>query len=636
LEIGELLRGGMAAILLESGRSLLFTSVSRSNFDAIAYQDQAVHTVQLSRRELDQLLARSDVSVLAVKPLQDCDSISANPVFAQTRQLKVDEHHDYHDHISPLSRFFGLLRMERKDISLVAIFAFASSVLSLSTPLAVESLVNVISWGVYVQPLIVLAVILLVSLVLSGMFSVLQNVVVEIVQRRQFVRIVCDLAHRFPVSNRQQLKAEHPRELANRVLDIMTIQKATAVLLLDGTNIVIVSFVGLILLGFYHAYLLSFVIVLLISMTLIVWLLGRGGVSTAIEESKTKYRMVHWLQDVLDSPTAFRINGGDLLAINRASSIATEYVEARKKHFQVLLRQIIFAAGLQAIALTSVLGIGGWLVMQGDLTLGQLVAAELVVALVVGSFSKAGKSIEKFYDLMASIDKVGHLLDIKADSNTALDLIGDGPLPLDWSDVEFDCGITKMSVPAGSIEPGTLTAILIAEPLPKVAETLAGLLPPLNGSIKVSHIDVAALSVAVHQGRQLSLAARAEIFYGSIASNIDMGRSFVSLTAVRETIKKVNLWQDISALPTGINTILQSTGYPLTPVQMSKLMMARSLVASPRLLIVDGLLDSMNPGDQQHLLELFQSLKSHCSVVLITRHTAIADKCDYSIDWRQA
>ena len=198
------------------------------------------------------------------------------------------------------------------DINSVILFAFVAGLLSLASPLAVESLVNVVSWGVYLQPLFVLALLLFVFLGLSAVLSVLQSVVVEIIQRRQFVRIVCDLAHRFPRANRQQLEAEFQRELANRLLDIMTIQKATATLLLEGISIVLMTGLGLVLLGFYHPFLLGFDLILVVCMTVITWFLGWGGINTSIRESRIKYRMVHWLQDIIDSPVAFRINGGPI------------------------------------------------------------------------------------------------------------------------------------------------------------------------------------------------------------------------------------------------------------------------------------------------------------------------------------
>ncbi len=176
----------------------------------------------------------------------------------------------------------------------------------------------------------------------------------------------------------------------------MTIQKAAAVLLMDGLSIVLTTTIGLLLLAFYHPFLMGFAIVLVISMISITWVLGRGGVRTAIDESIVKYRIAHWMQDILAAPSAFKINGGENLAIERSNRLLTEYLEMRSYQFRVLIRQISFAIGLQVIASTALLGLGGYLVITRQLTLGQLVASELVVAVVVGAFAKLGKSLEKY------------------------------------------------------------------------------------------------------------------------------------------------------------------------------------------------------------------------------------------------
>jgi putative ABC transport system ATP-binding protein len=208
------------------------------------------------------------------------------------------------------------------------------------------------------------------------------------------------------------------------------------------------------------------------------------------------------------------------------------------------------------------------------------------------------------------------------------------PLPINWSNLEFDLGLRGFSAPEESIEAGQLVAIRTSEPLPRIAETLAGLFRPFSGTIRIMQFDVSTLSVAVHQGRKLNLAGRPEVFHGTVASNIDMGRDFVGLPAIREALEAVNLWTDVSTMPSGLDTRLQSTGFPMTPVQLSKLMIARSLVARPQMLIVDGLLDCMTARDQESLIAHFQSIKPRCTTVLITQRGEVAELCDRMIDWR--
>ena len=259
--------GSRGTFVLErlSGRSIEATQISEHSL-----------SVLISRWKLRRILKRSKHRHTFISKKQlECDSLSSATVHGDVQ----------HHHSTPLRRFLALLNLDRRDINLVFLFALVAGILALATPLAVESLVNVVSWGTYMQPLVVLGGMLLVCLGIAAILRILQTVVVETIQCRQFARIVSDLAHRFPRANQKALEGQFPRELANRVFDIMTIQKATAVLLLDGVNILLTTALGMILLAFYHPFLLGFDIVLLISMVSLTWLLGRGGVRTAIAES---------------------------------------------------------------------------------------------------------------------------------------------------------------------------------------------------------------------------------------------------------------------------------------------------------------------------------------------------------------
>ncbi|MGB7328960.1 MAG: ABC transporter ATP-binding protein, partial [Rubripirellula sp.] len=267
------------------GSFVVLEKLSGRRIHASFVGDRTVTRTYTNRQLRKLLVAKPEPRCFSCKRELLCDSISA----ADSHHPHDDDHH--HGHPGPLRRFIGLLNLDRRDIWSVVLFAFVAGLLSLASPLAIESLVNVVSWGTYIQPLIVLGLMLLACLGIAGVLKVLQTVVVEMIQRRQFVRIVSDLSHRFPRASQSSLIGEYPRELANRVFDIMTIQKATAVLLLDGVTIVLTTLLGMILLAFYHPFLLGFDIVLLISMISITWVLGRGGIRTSIDESITKYRV---------------------------------------------------------------------------------------------------------------------------------------------------------------------------------------------------------------------------------------------------------------------------------------------------------------------------------------------------------
>jgi putative ABC transport system ATP-binding protein len=577
----------------------------------------------------DMLEAGTDVRAFLASKELACDSLSGAASHSK------HEPHGEHHHPKPLRRFLALLRLDQRDIWTVVLFASVAGILALATPLAIESLVNVVSWGTYIQPLLVLAFMLLACLGIAGVLRVLQTVVVEIIQRRQLVRIVGDLSHRFPRANQAALAGSYPRELANRVFDIMTIQKSSAILLLDGVSIVLTTVLGLLLLAFYHPFLLGFDLVLILCMLTISWILGRGGIRTAIDESITKYRIAHWLQDVLATPAAFKANGGEMLAIERANRLTSDYIAARQRQFRVVFRQVTFAIGLQVVASTVLLGLGGWLVMRQQLTLGQLVASELVVTAVVGAFAKAGKTIEKFYDLMAGIDKVGHLLDIPIDPRYELGDVAEGPAEVRWEELTFEQqgSGTKYFVKAASVAAGKRVAIVGNERSVKslFLKSLAGLANPYQGMAEVNGMEARRAALA-GAGKIVGYAGCDDIFHSSIQENVDLARIDVGQNRVREVLMQVGLWETILKLPDGMKTMLQSDGAPLTRSQQSQLSIARAMAGRPKLLLLDHVLDELSGDVREMIWSTLAAADAPWTLMVVTNQREVVERCDETLE----
>ncbi|MDV6031612.1 MAG: ABC transporter ATP-binding protein [Phycisphaera sp. RhM] len=615
-------RQGYAVVFaLEGGTMLVLERAEGSRLEASLIGETTEHLC-LSKSELAGLLGEHDtVRMLVAKKELECETLSG-----------AQAHEGVGEYPTPVRRLVALLTLDRRDLWLVVLFAGVAGVLGLATPLVIEGLVNVVSWGTYFQPLVVLAGMLLTCLGIAGVLKVLQTWVVEMIQRRQFVRIVSDLSHRFPRANQASLRGEYPRELANRVFDIMTIQKATAVLLLDGVTVVLTTAMGLILLAFYHPFLLGFDLVLIFTMVFFTWILGRGGILTAIKESKTKYEVAHWLQDVIAMPSAFKTGGGERLAILRANQLTSEYIKARKKQFGVVIRQVIFAVGLQVAASTVLLGLGGWLVIDGQLTLGQLVASELVVTVVVGAFAKAGKSLEKFYDMMAGIDKVGYLLDIPPDPRTEIGTIPPGPAEVSWSELTFDSMMYHCKIPNAEVAAGSRVAIIGDDQpgMDYLAKSLAGLIDPDAGVIQIAGFD-AFEAASADPGELVGYAGPPEMFYGSIIENVSLGRPNVSPNRVRHVLAATDLLEAVLALPSGLNTPVQTGGYPLTQDQQSRLMIARAIGPYPRLLVINGLMDHLSREHRELIWKKLTGPDANWTLIVFTNRDDVAALCDSQI-----
>ena len=559
---------------------------------------------------------------------QDRDGVTRclvlEPSLAGTRQPTVDSHQR-----TPLDRLLALLRPEAGDLWIILVFALITGVLALATPLAVETLVNTVAFGRLLQPVVILALMLLAFLTFSAALRALQTYVVEIIQRRLFARVAADLSYRLPRTELEALDGKSGRELVNRFFDVVTVQKVSAQLLLDGVSLVLGALIGMSVLAFYHPWLLGFDVVLLALIAFVILVLGRGAISTSIKESKSKYQIAAWLEDVVGCPTTFRYNGAAEFVMDRADRLTYEYLSARKKHFRVLMRQVVFALGLQAVASTVLLGLGGWLVITGQLTLGQLVAAELIVTVIVGSFAKLGKHMESFYDLLAAVDKLGVLFDLPLERQDGmLTLSDDRPADVRFSGVSYSASHGHAGVKNVTIDvPGGERLILAGASgngASQMLDLLYGSRTPTAGHISINGIDPRDLRPDALR-KYVALARDVEVFSGTVAENVHLERPDVSTNDVRDSLEAVGLLEVVLQLPEGLDTPLVEGGFPLTADQSRKLMLARAVVGRPRLLLVDGLLDALPDDDVEALTEtLFESQQPWTLVVVTGRETVVS------------
>lgn len=538
--------------------------------------------------------------------------------------------------ISPFSRLWQLLRPEASDIWLVVVFAFVVAILMLATPIAVEALVNTVAFGRFVQPIVVLALILLTFLGFQGAVRALQTYVVEIVQRRLFARVAGDLAYRLPRADLAHCDGKYVPELVNRFFDVVTVQKVAAQLMLDGLGLVLNALIGMAVLGFYHPWLLGFDMFLLVSIAVIIFVLGRGAVASAIKESKHKYYMAGWLEDVARCPVAFRNDGGAEFAIERADKLIHDYLLARRKHFRIVLRQVVFALGLQAVASTVLLGLGGWLVVSGELTLGQLVAAELIVTVIVGSFAKFGKHMESFYDLLASVDKLGVLFDLPTQRQDGmLDLEASRPTAVILDNVSYSPGggYPVLSGVSAQILPGDHVAVEGPAGSGKstLLDILYGLREASAGTVTIDGFDPVDLRPDVLRDR-VALARGSEVFAATIEENVHMHREEVRAADIREILDGVGLLPRANRLPEGCNTELSSDGSPLSETDQRLLSIARAVAGSPGLLLIDGVIDGLGDADLERVLNYLQAPDKTWTLVVATSREDIAQRLDRRIE----
>ena len=532
---------------------------------------------------------------------------------------------------TPLRRARQLLALDRQDIAVIVIYGVALGLLSLAVPVAVQSLVNTVAFGSLFQPLLVLTVLLALALMGAAILRALQVRVAEMLQRRLFVRIVSEIGARLPRVSATALRDANGPELLNRFFDVFTTQKSIASLLLGGIDAVLVALVGLIVLAFYHPALLAFDLVLIIGATLVLIPLGRGGTRTSIAESKAKYAVAGWLEEMARHPLSFKLVGGETLAATQVESLAKSYLDKRDQHFRIVFRQVVGALAIEVIASVALLAVGGFLVIERQLSIGQLVAAELIVTAVVASIAKLGGKVETFYDLVAAVDKLGEILDLPLERSDGevLPPATDGAGTLLLDNVEI------VAEPHGralhfsmELAPGERVSLAggSEQETSEIVDSIFGLSTPSSGVIEVHGHDVRDLSLAELRSR-VALVRDAEIFPGTILDNLRAVNGELSSEEAWDALRRVGLAEAVKALPRGLGTPVLRDGAPLSRGQLIGLTIARALSGKPSILVLDRTLDQIDP---QHGAAIADHLISQrdISLLIVCGDIAIQERMD--------
>ncbi len=537
--------------------------------------------------------------------------------------------------VPPHVRLMSLLRPERQDIGILIFFSIITGVLYLATPLAVDAVVQNIAFGgqqkVYIQTLLIFSFALLAFLILLSIISAAQHYVAELIQQRIFVRLSADLSFRLPRLQLEAFESAKTQELVNRFLDVTTLQKSTAIILLDGVNVILSSLIGLMVLAFYHPFLLAFDLVLIAVLALILFPLGRSGVRTAIRESYAKHAVAGWLEQVILFPTLFKSPGSKDLTVARTDGLVNNYLTQRKAHYRVLIRQIIGLLALQALASASLLTIGGALVLSTELTLGQLVASELIVSAIVAALVSLGKHIEIWYDALAATDKLGSLVDLPIEKESGQTVaIGPSTMDIELRDLSFGFLPDRPVINrfSASIRSGEIVGVTgpMGSGSGLLLQLIYGLREPTSGQILINKLDMRYWQLNELR-RSIALLRDVEIFEGTIHENISLGRSDISYEKLQNIIEDLHLTQAISELPDGIESTISIGGRPFSDTQRVRICVARTIAQSPSLVMIDKMLDGLDPDESKLILDTLRKHLSGGTFLIASRDRDILNHC---------
>lgn len=542
--------------------------------------------------------------------------------------------------MKPIRRFWRLLGQYRPELRQIYFYAIFIGLVNLTLPLGIQAIINYIQTGELTSSWIVLVSFVLVGIAITGALQVLQLRIVENIQQDLFTRSAFEFAYRIPKISFIQLDKIHAPELVNRFFDTLTIQKGLPKVLIDFSLAAFQITFGLILLAIYSPYFIILGITLVFILWLIFQITGPRGLKTSLKESKNKYKMAHWLEEVARMNRSFKLNASSKLHLNKTDDIVGYYLSSREAHFQVLINQFRLFIGFKVFVAAGLLILGGYLVFQDQMNIGQFVAAEIIILLIINSVEKILRTIDTIYDVLTALEKIGYVTDLKLDENNGTaEVETEEAFTITASGIEFGfpderkniINDLSFDVPAKSKvvltgASGSGKTLLL--------QVIAGIHRIQSGELYINDIPFGNYErEGLYEHFGVAFPTN-QIFEGTLYENITMGRD-ISEKVLAEVIKILKLNDYLVSQTKGIHTMVDSGGRSLPRSIIQKLLIARIIIGQPRLLLMEDPLQFVEDSEKKRIIDFLMSDERNWTLIVVSDFYYWTEKCSQIIELKK-
>ena len=535
--------------------------------------------------------------------------------------------------LTPWERFTGLLQLEKKDIFQIFYYAIFGGVVALSLPLGIQAIINLIQGAQISTSWIILVIVVTSGVIFSGALQLMQLRIIETIQQRIFVRASFELSYRFPKIKMTELRNYYPPELANRFFDTLTIQKGLSKILIDVPTALLQIIFALILLSFYHPFFIIFGFFLLLLIYIVFKFTAQKGLETSLAESQIKYKVAHWIQEIARTVVSFKLSGNTNLAIQKNDDLVDQYLKARENHFKILLLQFSQMIGFKVIVTASLLLIGGALVLNQEMNIGQFVAAEIIILLVIQSVEKLIIGLESLYDVLTSIEKIGQVVDKEIESQDGEKPMFKNGVTLELDEVSYRVENRKKGIINNISLTLTPTSRILIQGESGAGKSsllrlISGVIEPTEGNIYINNLSLASLNLN-HYRSQLGLSLSDETpFEGSIRDNLVFGNRQVDDLVIFNALNTVGLNQFLKEQPNGLETVLYPEGKQMSYTIAKKIILARAIIKQPRIMILEDPLDQFNLEETTKIIRYLTDAKRPWALIVVSSKKSWKAQCE--------
>lgn len=536
---------------------------------------------------------------------------------------------------NPISRIMRVIRLEKNEISSIYFYAILAGLIQLTLPLGIQSIISFVLGGTISTSLVILIILVVVGVFLTGLLQVNQMRLIEKIRQKIFVRYSFEFSDRIPRLDLSAIDNKYLPELVNRFFDIDNLQKSIAKLLLEVPAATIQMIFGLLLLSFYHPVFIFFGVALLLITYMILRVTGARGMQTSLRASDFKYAVAGWLEEMGRVLKSFKYSRNTRLNIERADDLVEQYLQHRTDHFRVLLFQYWTLIALKILITAVMLIVGSVLLVNQQLNIGQFIAAEIVILMVIASVEKLIINLDKVYEVLTAVEKLSKVVELPLEhsGNVVATDTGKG-FAIDMNHVSFKYNPEDLHQVLNDVDlhirPNEKVCIMGRAGSGKstLLRLLTGAYTQFDGTIILDNIPITNYNLQSLRSQTGVVFSSHDIFYGTLMENISMGCDNIDEHDVMEEAGKLGLKNFISQLPAGLETKLLSNGSRLPKKFVQKLLLLRALVSHPRLLLLEEPFEGIEDEPRKQIIDYLLHEDKNQTMVISCNEIDFAEKCD--------
>jgi ATP-binding cassette subfamily B protein len=539
---------------------------------------------------------------------------------------------------NPLKRIAQLVFQHKKEVVSIYLFSMLSGLINLSLPLGVQTIIGLVMGATVVSSIYVLIFLVVLGVFLVGVLQLNQMRIIETIQQRVFTNYAYTVADTIPRLDLKKMDHYFIPEKVNRFFDTINIQKGFAKLLLDIPIASVQIVFGVLLLSLYHPLFIILGVILFVMLALILNYTSQRGISTSIQESNHKYEVVGFFHEMARTLKSFKFSQGSNLNLEKTNAYTRGYLRARTQHFHVLLFQykslIFFKVSLTLLMLT----FGTYLLVEQQLNIGEFIAAEIVILMVIGAVEKLIISLDSAYDVITGLEKITSLTESPLEQSGKLDLDISKGLDIHMTDFSFHFDHEEKVLDSINlrISPGQKVSISGPEGSGKtiLLRMFSGNYSDFEGSFLINKLPIQNYTLQSLRNHTGILLHHQEIFGGSLWENISLGKTNISREVIVQKMEELGFQDFLTHFNQGFEAQIDPIGKKLPQTTVRKILLLRALCGNKKLLLLEQPWNGLDDQSAEQVKKYLLNQPSDTTVIVVSNDEAFNRLTDQQLNIR--